>query len=58
MTITMYDKLLQLPPFLQGMCTEDFTNILEKVKLPLPQIRTGKNAHLLKMKNVTSSFSS
>lgn len=29
---TMYDKLLQLPLF-QGICKNDFTNILEKVKL-------------------------
>ena len=29
---TMYDKLLQLPLF-QGLCEDDITNILEKVKL-------------------------
>lgn len=29
---TMYDKLLQLPLF-QGICKNDFTTILEKVKL-------------------------
>ena len=29
---TMFDTLLQLPLF-QGLCHEDFTNILEKVKL-------------------------
>lgn len=41
MTITMYDKLLQLPLF-QGMCTEDFTNILEKVKLHFHKYAPGK----------------
>lgn len=32
MEITMYDTLLQLPLF-QGLCKNDFTNILGKVKL-------------------------
>lgn len=32
MEITMYDMLLQLPLF-QGLCKNDFTNILGKVKL-------------------------
>ena len=31
MEITMYDNLLQLPLF-QGMCKDDFTTILERVK--------------------------
>ena len=31
---TMFDTLLQLPLF-QGLCNEDFTSILEKVKLHL-----------------------
>lgn len=41
MEITMYDKLLQLPLF-QGLCTEDFTNILEKVKLHFHKYTPGK----------------
>ena len=32
MEITMYDTLLQLPLF-QGLCKNDFTNIIGKVKL-------------------------
>ena len=32
MEITMYDTLLQLPLF-QGLCKNDFTSILGKVKL-------------------------
>lgn len=37
----MYDKLLQLPLF-QGLCTEDFTDILEKVKLHFHKYTPGK----------------
>ncbi|WP_321332823.1 Crp/Fnr family transcriptional regulator [uncultured Bacteroides sp.] len=38
---TMYDTLLQLPLF-QGLCHEDFTNILEKVKLHFTKHRMGE----------------
>ena len=38
---TMYDTLLQLPLF-QGLCHEDFTNILEKVKLHFTNYRAGE----------------
>ncbi len=37
---SMYDKLLLLPLF-QGLCKEDFTNILEKVKLHFQKYPTG-----------------
>lgn len=36
----MFDTLLQLPLF-QGLCQEDFTNILEKVKLHFTKHKTG-----------------
>lgn len=37
---TMYDTLLQLPLF-QGLCHEDFTNILGKVKLHFTRHKAG-----------------
>lgn len=37
---SMYDKLLLLPLF-QGLCKEDFTNILEKVKLHFQKCPAG-----------------
>lgn len=37
---TMFDTLLQLPLF-QGLCHEDFTNILEKVKLHFTKHKPG-----------------
>lgn len=37
---TMFDTLLQLPLF-QGLCHEDFTNILEKVKLHFTKYKPG-----------------
>lgn len=37
----MYDTLLQLPLF-QGLCQEDFTNILDKVKLHFTKHKTGE----------------
>jgi len=37
----MYDTLLQLPLF-QGLCHEDFTNILEKVKLHFTNYKAGE----------------
>lgn len=37
---TMYDTLLQLPLF-QGLCHEDFTNILDKVKLHFTRHKAG-----------------
>lgn len=37
---TMFDTLLQLPLF-QGLCHEDFTNILEKVKLHFTKHKAG-----------------
>lgn len=37
----MYDTLLQLPLF-QGLAQEDFTNILEKVKLHFTKYKAGK----------------
>lgn len=37
---TMYDTLLQLPLF-QGLCHEDFTNILEKVKIHFTRYKAG-----------------
>ena len=37
---SMYDKLLLLPLF-QGLCKEDFTNILEKVKLHFQKYTSG-----------------
>lgn len=38
---TMFDTLLQLPLF-QGLCHEDFTSILDKVKLHFIKHRTGE----------------
>lgn len=38
---TMFDTLLQLPLF-QGLCHEDFTNILEKVKLHFTKHKVGE----------------
>ena len=38
---TMFDTLLQLPLF-QGLCHEDFTNILEKVKLHFTRHKPGE----------------
>lgn len=38
---TMYDTLLQLPLF-QGLCHEDFTNILGKVKLHFTRHKAGE----------------
>lgn len=37
----MYDTLLQLPLF-QGLCQEDFTNILDKVKLRFARHKAGE----------------
>lgn len=42
MEITMYDKLLQLPLF-QGICRDDFTDILEKVKLHFYKQEAGSS---------------
>ena len=39
---TMFDTLLQLPLF-QGLCQEDFTNILDKVKLHFNKHKAGEN---------------
>ncbi|KAA6346698.1 hypothetical protein EZS27_005782 [termite gut metagenome] len=38
----MYDNMLQLPLF-QGMCREDFTNILGKIKLRFLKYEAGKD---------------
>ncbi len=38
---TMFDTLLQLPLF-QGLAHEDFTSILEKVKLHFTQHKPGE----------------
>lgn len=38
---TMFDTLLQLPLF-QGLCHEDFTNILDKVKLHFIKHKAGE----------------
>ena len=38
---TMFDTLLQLPLF-QGLCHEDFTSILDKVKLHFINIKREK----------------
>ena len=38
---TMFDTLLQLPLF-QGLCHEDFTDILEKVKLDFTKHKAGE----------------
>ncbi|MEG1006279.1 MAG: Crp/Fnr family transcriptional regulator [Bacteroides sp.] len=40
MDTTMYDTLLQLPLF-QGLCHEDFSKILEKVKLHFLKYKAG-----------------
>lgn len=40
MEVTMYDTLLQLPLF-QGLCKDDFTTIIEKVKFHFHQFKTG-----------------
>lgn len=40
MSTSMYDKLLQLPLF-QGLCQDDFTSILEKVKLEFNKYNNG-----------------
>lgn len=40
MEVTMYDRLLQLPLF-QGICRNDFTKILEKVKLHFHKYPAG-----------------
>ena len=37
----MFDTLLQLPLF-QGLCNEDFTSILEKVKLHFIKHKAGE----------------
>ena len=37
---TMYDTLLQLPLF-QGLCHNDFTEILEKVKIHFAKYQAG-----------------
>lgn len=39
---TMFDTLLQLPLF-QGLCREDFTSILDKVKLHFIKHKAGEN---------------
>ena len=44
MNVTMYDKLLQLPLF-QGLCTNDLTRILEKVKLHFQNHPAGTRIH-------------
>lgn len=41
MEITMYDTLLQLPLF-QGLCKDDFTNIIEKVRFHFHQLNAGE----------------
>lgn len=41
MEITMYDNLLQLPLF-QGLCKEDFTTIIERVKLHFLTFKSGE----------------
>ena len=38
---TMFDTLLQLPLF-QGLCHEDFTSILDKVKLHFIKHKAGE----------------
>lgn len=38
---TMFDTLLQLPLF-QGLAQEDFTRILEKVKLHFTKYKPGE----------------
>ena len=38
---TMFDTLLQLPLF-QGLCHEDFTSILDKVKLHFIKHKVGE----------------
>jgi CRP-like cAMP-binding protein len=39
---TMYDNMLRLPLF-QGICREDFTKILEKIKIRFFKYDVGKN---------------
>ena len=41
MDTSMYDTLLQLPLF-QGLCKDDFTSIIEKVKFHFHHIEAGK----------------
>ena len=41
METSMYDTLLQLPLF-QGLCKDDFTSIIEKVKFHFHHIEAGK----------------
>lgn len=41
METTMYDTLLQLPLF-QGLCQNDFTNIIGKVKLHFSKYKAGE----------------
>lgn len=41
MEITMYDNLLQLPLF-QGLCKDDFTSIIEKVKFHFQTYKKGE----------------
>lgn len=41
MELTMYDTLLQLPLF-QGLCKDDFTTIIEKVKFHFHQVPAGE----------------
>ena len=45
---TMYDTLLQLPLF-QGLCHEDFSNILEKVTLHFTKYKIGESVAESKM---------
>ena len=41
MEITMYDNILQLPLF-QGLCKDDFTTIIERVKLHFTGFKQGE----------------
>ena len=50
---TMFDTLLQLPLF-QGLCHEDFTSILDKVKLHFIKHKAGET--IIKSGNPLPSF--
>ena len=41
MEMTMYDNLLQLPLF-QGLCKDDFTSIIERVKFHFLTLKDGE----------------
>ena len=52
---TMFDTLLQLPLF-QGLCHEDFTSILDKVKLHFIKHKVGETIIVVVRVNNSASY--